>query len=281
MFPQGRVVRAAILMTIMDMLAARQATGFPAVTARNFCITCKITLDGIHSVDPQKWKIRDWEKLLQHAKEWRDAENLTVRDKLWKKTQMRWSSLNDLPYWNPVELSVGEAMHLDLLNNVHHFIRFVWGVDTEVEGGDGSTPDIIVKRPDQQKLQQAVNDLNTSASSDIFKNIAKGLGKPILTSICYDNRLPFGGNHSALVSTLVEFVSRSDAYCGGRTPDYTFKHRNNPAATLDCDDSTNELFSGNIVNDDDDDDNTEIREGTPASTGQCMDFNFFVLVSLI
>lgn len=206
------MTKSAILLVICDMLAARQVTGFPSATAMHFCINCNITLADMHSIDPSTWPRRDWTQLKPASEHWKDASSKDERENAFKETQIRWSSLNRLPYWDPVKCTPPEAMHFDLLNNIQYFVRNVWGVNVDVEGGDGSTPQLGITRPANKVLIAALETLNKCTSDDLFRTSASKFTRDILSTICYDNQLPFGGKKTELVHLLCEEVSRCNYY---------------------------------------------------------------------
>ncbi|MBW0513862.1 hypothetical protein O181_053577 [Austropuccinia psidii MF-1] len=49
-----------------------------------------------------------------------------------KKTGIRWSQLNRLPYWDPVLCVSLGVMHNWYEGVLHHHFRFRWGFDTDV-----------------------------------------------------------------------------------------------------------------------------------------------------
>lgn len=209
LYPSGRDVFAAIFLVICDMLAARQITGFPGATSRDFCMTCGLSIQRIHDLDSDNWPLRDWEHLKSRAQQWEGAASTAERTKIFNETQIRFSPLNRLSYWNAVEFTLADAMHFDLLNNMQHFLRHVLGIDHTVEGGDGSTADIIMQRPPEAALQAAVKKLNDAGSSELFSVTAKALSTSTLRAICFDNRLPFAGAKAALVDELCRWVTCS------------------------------------------------------------------------
>jgi hypothetical protein len=206
----GCVVKAAILLVICDMLAARQATGFPSATSTNFCTLCNLQIQSIQSLH---WSRRDWEMLKEKSKLWKAARSQKERNSIWKESQIRWSSLNDLPYWNPVECCVAEAMHFDLLNNIQRMCRWVWGIDITSEGGDGSTPNLTIQRPPIDELKEAVKRLNECPTIDLFEAAVHQLPRPMLVTICYDNGLSHTGRISNLRQSLISLVRNGFSSC--------------------------------------------------------------------
>ncbi|KDR74787.1 hypothetical protein GALMADRAFT_70536, partial [Galerina marginata CBS 339.88] len=93
--PDGITVAARILAVIADLQAARKVSGFLSHSANS------------------KWKA---------------LMTVTARDKLARKTGVRWTPLHDLPYWNPVKHLLLGFMHNFLEGILQHHLRILWGI---------------------------------------------------------------------------------------------------------------------------------------------------------
>lgn len=206
LYPLGRDVRAAIFLIICDMLAARQATGFPSSTSKGFCMGCGISVQRIHDLDRTNWPQRDWLELKKHAERWELAATEFERQQIWDDFQIRYSPLNKLPYHDAVARTLPDAMHFGLLNIIPHFLRNVLGIDHTIEGGDGSNVDLVMDRPPLEKLQDAVEKLNACSSLSLFKTVAEALPTLVLRTVCFDNQLLFAGKRAALIDELCSLV---------------------------------------------------------------------------
>lgn len=206
MHPEGVIVYAAIFLVLCDMLAARQVTGFPSATSKGFCMACNLPVQDIHKLDG--FPPRDWDRLRRIAEQWEDAPSDSERSEIWDKFQIRFSPLNRLPYWDAVKYTLADAMHFDLLGNIHHYLRFILGIDHDVEGGDGTTAADIVARPPIELLAPAVQKLNACASRELFLEALEDAPIRILRAVCFDNRFPHAGKRAALVKSLSSWVCR-------------------------------------------------------------------------
>jgi len=62
---------------------------------------------------------------LQHAKKWLETDNLTTWENLVKEHGARWSVLNELTYWFPIEYYSIKLVHSLILANLKdHNIQF-------------------------------------------------------------------------------------------------------------------------------------------------------------
>jgi hypothetical protein len=133
---EPRLVRCALVQLICDLPAARKIAGFPGHNATCHCSVCfsprqKIA-DTSSAFDPKlrrtlvdhMYRARSYKSLLD-SKDRSAAEALLKVD----PRAVRWSPLNELPYWNPIQCTVLDSMHLVLLGLCQHHWRRVWGGD--------------------------------------------------------------------------------------------------------------------------------------------------------
>jgi hypothetical protein len=67
------------------------------------------------------------------AEEWLAATSKSERDRIFKRTGVRWSELLRLPYWDPTRSIVVDGMHNLFLNLVKYHIEEVVGLREEVK----------------------------------------------------------------------------------------------------------------------------------------------------
>ena len=124
-FPQGRMIRVAIFPLIADLPALRKAAGFGSHQATKFCSFCLLEKKDIEETDISKFPLRDHDQHIKHATEWLETDNHTAREKLVKERGARWSVLNELKYWRPIEYCTIELMHALILGDLKdHSLRF-------------------------------------------------------------------------------------------------------------------------------------------------------------
>ena len=113
--PTGRKIQAIMLPLIADLPALRKVAGFASHSATLFCSFCKLRVQQIDLVDPREFPPREHEDHMEWARKWLDSPNLTRRDAIVKEHGVRYSALNELPYWKPLEHSSIDVMHALML----------------------------------------------------------------------------------------------------------------------------------------------------------------------
>ena len=127
--PAGRMTNSAIAAAVMDLPAARKASGLAASTSHFYCSACQCFHQStLGRTDFKNWQRRDKESLRKHAEEWLGASTSTEREKIFKKYGTRWSELWRLPYWDPSRQLVVDAMHCILEGLAHTHFREVLGL---------------------------------------------------------------------------------------------------------------------------------------------------------
>ena len=122
----GRVIRAVVFPLIADLPALRKTAGFGSHAATLFCSFCLTDKKEIEEIDPAKFPPRSDNQHRLHAREWLALDSYQERKKFMKQYGARWSVLNDLPYWRPVEYCSIELMHCLILGDLKdHSMRFL------------------------------------------------------------------------------------------------------------------------------------------------------------
>lgn len=141
-YESGRTSRAMLIPLTADMLAAREAAGLTSTTSTYFCVGCHLDMAHIEEFVASKWPLRSHSQHMQHANAWRDASTEQERNKLVKKTGIRYTPLLRLPYWNIVRYILIEPMHALDLGLIQHHCRELFRIDLAHPGGDASEPRI-------------------------------------------------------------------------------------------------------------------------------------------
>lgn len=203
LYPQGRLVRCALVPVICDLPAARQMMAFASHGSHHFCCYCGQDKDDIDELDMSKWKlgVESREEWVTLAEQWRDGTE-KERSALFEKTGIRYSELLRLPYWNPVEHVVVDSMHAFFLTEFQHHCRVLWGMNVDlVEGGahdNRKTP----KRPSDMDMAEAWNIMRHGHDGDLSK-----LRSAVVLHLNMDLALPLGGHKGKLMDQLKSFVS--------------------------------------------------------------------------
>ncbi|KAI0323474.1 hypothetical protein GY45DRAFT_1264508 [Cubamyces sp. BRFM 1775] len=203
--PQGRLVRAALVPVVADLLAARQLSGFgPHNHNRVLCSVCITPADNVEDTNFSTFEPRN---LLEHraaARAWLEARSTFEREQLFETTGVRWSELLRLEYWNPLLYTVVDTMHNLYLGLLQRHIRTLWGINVEADDGDASglSAGAVPDRPPDDKMAAGLNALLHGTSNQLKK-----VGKPVLYHLCVDRGLRRAGTVSQLVKNLDSWVN--------------------------------------------------------------------------
>ena len=77
------------------------------------------------------------------------------QDNIFAQYGVRWSELCRLPYWDPVQFTVIDSMHNHYLGLLQHHCRSLWGMDAQMEDGDGEYPPErkVYRRPNDDYMK--------------------------------------------------------------------------------------------------------------------------------
>jgi hypothetical protein len=143
-YPKGRKTRSALALIICDLPAARQALGFTGPQSTNFCSYCKLQLKDINDLNVGNWEPRSCEEHRKLAFEWRDASlEAPRRAEITSKHGVRYSEFLRLPYLDPIQSLCVDTMHGFFLRILSRHCQDIWGMDVEIEDGDGITTDPV------------------------------------------------------------------------------------------------------------------------------------------
>lgn len=132
----GRLVRCALVPLVCDLPAARQVAGFGSYSSTYFCHMCNLRLEDINQLDMDKWGTRTCEYHREAAEAWKNMPSVAQRLSAFKVNSTRWSTLLDLPYWDPIRFTVIDSMHNQYLGLLQDHCRKIWGMDIEVDEED-------------------------------------------------------------------------------------------------------------------------------------------------
>lgn len=137
--PNGRQIRAALLVLIADLPALRGSLGFASHNATNFCSFCFLTIQEIDNLDPDSWRRRTSSHHQKLAFACRDAVDPKKREAIFKKFGVRYSVLNELSYWKLIDCQVVDSMHNLLLGLLQRHCREFWSM-TDQEDSEPLPP---------------------------------------------------------------------------------------------------------------------------------------------
>lgn len=138
--PNGRRIRAALLILIADLPALRGSLGFAHHTATHFCSFCFLTIQEVNNLNPDSWRRRTSSHHQKLAFACRDADNPQKREAIFKKYGVRYSVLNELSYWKLVDSQVVDSMHNLLLGLLKRHCRTFWSMSDQDESDPNPLP---------------------------------------------------------------------------------------------------------------------------------------------
>ena len=127
-----RNIRCALICVACDMPASRKTCGFLGHTAKLGCNKCKKVFTGsignknYSGFDRENWESRsnlDHRSCIATISQ---SRNQTERNQLESELGCRYSVLLDLPYFDPVRMTVIDPMHNLFLGTAKYLIKNVW-----------------------------------------------------------------------------------------------------------------------------------------------------------
>ncbi|KAF7288263.1 hypothetical protein HMN09_01411000 [Mycena chlorophos] len=139
-------------LNVADSLGVRELSGSSSMTSKHFC--CSITRYNIENVNILSWRPRSTSKLLQYAKDYKNAESEQARQALFDKYGVRYKETVELPYAAQLSPPPVEPMHNQDLGLIQQYCRLWLVIDEEHSGGDGSFARMVPPPPlDEDTLQ--------------------------------------------------------------------------------------------------------------------------------
>jgi len=223
-FPAGRDVRSLMAAVIADTMASKKFTGNCSHSSKYFCSRCRLPRELIHITERKDWPqplTRD-----QHnarAEAWQSASSEDKRASAVSREGIRWSEFLRLPYWNPAEHTITEAMHVLLLGLVPRHCRELLGLNFK------DLPRFVQEGEVSSKL---VDEAQAALESAKLSKL-RSFKLDVLKALCIRNGValspPSKGRHSkaellsALVVSSSTFSYRFEL-CSQRPPLVREKH---------------------------------------------------------
>lgn len=210
--PARRLVKAALVPQISDVIASRQGAGRGAVNTGQFCVFCLLHHDDIECSDRAAFTPRDDEQQRAWAYAWRDAQSEDEQDTLAEAHDVRWTPLFRLPYYSATLDNIPESLHLFLEFLIQVFVRRCLRVHLVIDGVLKSE-EIALKtfpRPTPAQMNNALRIL-ISAPEGILDGPAQkkleDMREDVLFHLCQDFGLRYAGFKRQLVMNLSEWAS--------------------------------------------------------------------------
>lgn len=164
--PNGRHIRAALLVVIADIPALRGALGFASHNATNFCSFCFLTIQEIDNLDQSSWRKRTSSHHQRVAFTCRDTEDPDKRTAIFKKYGVRYSVLNELTYFKLIDCQVVDSMHNLLLGLLQRHCRVFWSMSDQKDDHSPPASNVEEIRGLLGDMARKAKDLFVSQSQD-------------------------------------------------------------------------------------------------------------------
>ena len=127
LYEYGRLIRAALVAVICDLLAARKISGFGALTCEHFCTFCHVVRleGGWYNANRDSWTWRTEEEYRSFTSQHKAAVSEKARDKVFNSSGIRHSELERLPYFDVTKSLVVDPMHNLLLGLVKEHLNIL------------------------------------------------------------------------------------------------------------------------------------------------------------
>ncbi|POV96510.1 hypothetical protein PSTT_15600 [Puccinia striiformis] len=149
-FPTGRTIHAIMLPLIADLPALRKVAGFASHSATLFCSFCKLPRSKINIVDPLQFPPRKHEDHMEWARKWLDSPDHTRKTAIVKEHGVRYSPLNELPYWKPLDYSSIDVMQALMLGVLKDHSLSYFGLAATGKKLEADLKKLAKKQPSRQ-----------------------------------------------------------------------------------------------------------------------------------
>ena len=149
-------IKCALLCVASDLPAARKVCGFLGHSARLGCSRCKKEFPGgfgeskdYSGFERDKWPPRSNHDHRTMVDLILKEKTITRRNQLESQYGCRYSALLDLPYFDPVRMTVIDPMHNLFLGSAKHVLKDIW-----IKGG-------LIQEKQIQQIQDVMNSMKT------------------------------------------------------------------------------------------------------------------------
>lgn len=119
--PGGRTIKVALWPILGDLPAIRKVCGASSHSAKKFCGHCHLTSNNLWNIEKESWVIKEDEQQISRANEWLNAKTLNEQKNLLQEHGARYTILQSLPYWRPVEMMSIDVMHTCILGMLRDY----------------------------------------------------------------------------------------------------------------------------------------------------------------
>ncbi|MBW0539643.1 hypothetical protein O181_079358, partial [Austropuccinia psidii MF-1] len=171
-FPKGRNIIVKLGCLIGDLVATHKVAGYASHSATFFCTWCECTQAGIGNLEASRLCVSRIVK--DYSRAFKDARNQTEADRIVKKSGIRWSELNRLPYWDPVQQTSLGIMHMwfeGILQN--HFVNrwcFIFSKNRDkYTRNDNNESDQSSDGNDRMEIDESLHKISGLSNEQLIK----------------------------------------------------------------------------------------------------------------
>ncbi|MBW0533732.1 hypothetical protein O181_073447 [Austropuccinia psidii MF-1] len=130
-YPKGCQIIVKLAALMGDMVATHKVGGFMSHSATRLCSWCEIVTN--ERQDLKLGKQRTVQDVRNTSYAYHELESQVKKEDLAKRSGIRWSELNRLPYWDPVLNIMLGVMHNWFEGVLKHQFMYQWGFDWKSE----------------------------------------------------------------------------------------------------------------------------------------------------
>jgi hypothetical protein len=180
-FRQGQTIICALVAIVCDLPASRKVAGFASHSHEFFCSLCYCTRkkDGYGTTKYESWHRRNNTDCRNYTERWLNALNAIVAKAVFNKGGLRWSELLRLPYFDPSQFVVVDAMHNLFLGLINFHFCDILGYRSPTVKNQQPEPPILLSFSDgwkeldereQNSLKKLQNDLESHIAMELETN---------------------------------------------------------------------------------------------------------------
>ncbi|PPQ99837.1 hypothetical protein CVT24_009631 [Panaeolus cyanescens] len=176
-YPNGLMRRIAILAALGDLLAMRKALGFAGIGSdAHFCSFCHLHKNDIEELDVRCFIPRIGSTVTAAARKWKDATTKTERKTIFAQHGVRWSSLHNLDYRDPVKHTVLGVMHNWIEGVLQHHTRHRWGIGADKDKQSKPTKNAhfnsaVLDADGDTLMEDAVSDSDSDSEPPVLPGL--------------------------------------------------------------------------------------------------------------
>lgn len=179
-FSEPKLIRCALLCVACDIPASRKVSGFLGHAANRGCSKCMKSFPGpvgqkdYSGFDREKWAQRSEQLHRQSVAEILRTPLKSEKTKLEAKYGCRYSALLDLPYFDPVRMTIIDPLHNLFLGSAKHILKKVWIESNLIPKSKFSDIQTLVDRvtvpPHLGRIPSKIASSFSGFTADQFKN---------------------------------------------------------------------------------------------------------------